>query len=141
MANKILKENEILERIAKVRERLGETDSEESLKELALWEAKTKKALIFLNLKGHEGIDAMIEKAKEEIKIRRESLHVKRPSSLSLEASAHYASEAAFTFATIDLWTWFLNLFLESEADLKDVLDSLDREETPEEDEYLGSLK
>ncbi len=141
MANKILEENEILLRIAKIREKLGDTDRTDNLKELEQWEAKAKKALIFLNLKGHEGIEMIINKAKEEILNRQESLKSKRPASLDPQEAIKYASDRAFDFLGIDMWTWFLNLFLESELDLKEVLDSIGLEENPIEEDYMGNQK
>lgn len=115
------KEPPILERIIAVRAKLAGTDRDDHLREVDVWEAKAKKALIFMSMKGHEGIDMLITKAREEIQLINIEL-TKEPTENDEWADAQFAQEALkrrALFAQRNLWHWFLGLFDEAAEDLK----------------------
>lgn len=120
--NEILKEPEILKHLADVRTKFAA--EEEGAERFELWEKQAKNALIMLSLNGHEGIEMIKNKAKEEIKERYLYLKTTRPTDLSQAGMTKYVTDHVFTFQTIDLWTWFLNLF----SDAKEVLEEIEHE-------------
>lgn len=120
--NKILKQPEILTRIAEVRKKFA--GSEEEAIKFKDWEDQAKKALLVLSMEGHEGIQIMIDKAREEIKQRNSIIKTIRPADFTPDGLAEYALANSFHFQVIDLYTWFISLF----ADAKDVLADIDRE-------------
>jgi hypothetical protein len=134
--NAHLPEEDIFKRINAVRKRLGSTDRTDNLEETKAWERRAKRDLILLNLKKHEGIQMILDKAKEEISIRNKALRTERPTDLSPNSVAKYATERAFHFQALDLWTWFLSLFLDAEQDLKDLEAALEYEEGVPDEEY-----
>lgn len=138
--NKVLTNPPELDRLYKLREKLANTDREDHLLELDGWERKIKKALIFLNLQGHEGIQQLIAKANEEIREIDEVLIGTRPLDLSGEGALKYTYEAARLHDRRELWSWFKNLFQEANADLKDADQFLiGQEDDPNEgDSYVG---
>lgn len=140
MAEKILTNPPELERLYKLREKLAGTDRDDHLAELDSWERKIKKALIFLNLQGHEGIQQLIEKADAEVKEIDEILVGTRPLDLSGEGALKYTYEAARLHDRRELWSWFKTLFGEAETDLKDAEQFLNGQEDDEAntDEYVG---
>ena len=137
--NRVLHEHPLLVRIQKVRERIAGSGREDQIQETIEWERRAKKALILMNAKGHEGFQIVLEFAKEQIKERNRSLKERRPEDMSPEGMHKYTTERAMDFLALDLWAWFLSLFMDAEIDLKDLENTLALEETPEDDEYRGA--
>lgn len=139
--NKILKDPEELERLNKIRAQLTGTDRDDHVGELDDWEQRIKQALIFLNLKGHEGIDMILARANDEIR------------AINLELIADVGegthTEAALIAESMNrrellyrrkLWTWFKELFTEAESEMDAARAFLaSQEEVPPEDPYVGS--
>ncbi len=119
----ILTTPNILKEINLVRSKLAGTDRTDHLAEVEQWERDAKKALIFLSMQGHEGIQMIVDKAKNEIQTCNKELISDRQRDRSDE---EYARSRQFLFDRIDLWTWFLNLFVESEEKLREIRASLD---------------
>lgn len=134
--NKVLKEPEILLRIAEARERMADDE----LPQFEIWERRAKKNLILLSLKGHEGIDMLMDKAREEIKYRHSVLKSVRPINMSPSGVQKYAQENAVHFMTIDMWTWFLQLFVESQAELDQILTELNITEEREAENEVENM-
>lgn len=80
----------------------------------------------------------ILDKAKEEIAYRNNSLKTRRPEDMSPEGMHKYTTDRALDFLALDMWLWFLNLFISAETDLKDLEATLSIEEEPTEDEYMG---
>lgn len=144
MANEILKAPKELERLYKLRARLSGTDRTDHLDEIDKWEKEIKKALIFLNLKGHEGIGMLIDKANDEIGQVDEILRSTRPTDLSPEGVTKYAYETARLFDRKELWEWFKTLFDGAETALKDAevfLDGQEEDEIEQKDGFVGNRR
>ena len=137
--NRVLHEHPLLLRIQKVRERLYGSDRTDHLEETIKWENRAKKALILMNAKGHEGFQILLEQAKKEIQERNRSLKERRPEDMSPDGMHKYTTERAMDFLALDLWAWFLSIFMDAETEIKDLENILASEEAPEEDEYRGS--
>lgn len=132
---KHLKQPALLDRLEDLREKLA--DGADANQILA-WENRAKKALITLSLKGHEGIDMLIEKAKEEISYRQQIIQTVRPRDFSPEGALKYANQQAIHFTAIDMWLWFIGLFTEAEEDLAEIEHQIlaaekEKENPPEE--------
>ncbi len=128
--NKYLPEEQILERIKALREKMARAGGDDSLAELDKWERKAKKALIFLSLQKHEGIQMVIERANEELKDISQRLLLERPD--GSESPEKYALERQFLFDREDLWRWFKSLFVDAETELKMIEEDLAAQETDE---------
>lgn len=140
MAEKILKNPPELDRLYRVRARLAGTDRDDHIEELNIWEGKIKKALIALNLKGHEGITMLIDRAKDEIREINDVLTSTRPVNLSAEGAQQYAYEAARLHDKKSMWEWFMEFFQEAETSISEAGVFLsDQEFVDEEDPYKGS--
>lgn len=123
----------ILTRIDSVRQKLAGTDRTDHLRELDLWEQRAKKDLITLSLRGHEGIDMIIQQAKESIAQCQAKLRTERPDP---KADVNkYFLDHQFLFQQIDLWGWFLGLFSEAQIDLDAIEIELAQQEEGEEDD------
>jgi len=132
-----------LKRLYQLRARLAGADQSD-IDEINKWETAIKKALIFLNLQKHEGVDMLIEKANSEIKTIEEILNETRPLDLSPDGALKYTYETARLHDKKALWVWFKDLFDEAETDLKDAeafLDGQDDEAKQDKDEYQGQEK
>ena len=136
---KILKQPAILDRIEELREKLSDGGDTTQILE---WEKRAKKSLILLSLKGHEGIEMIIEKAKDEIQYRQEIIKTIRPRDFSPEGAIKYAGEQALHFTAIDMWLWFIGLFTESEEDLASIeyeIAADEKEKTAPPEEMKGT--
>ncbi len=133
----ILTTPDILKEINLVRSKLAGTDRTDQVAEVEQWERDAKKALIFLSMQGHEGIQMVVGKARKEIESCNRELIGERQRDRS---DADYARSRQFLFDRIDLWTWFLNLFVESEEKLREIRANLDlqkeTDETRESEDY-----
>lgn len=138
-AEKILQEPEELERLMAIRQKLVGTDRDDHLSELDAVEKQIKKALIFLNLQGHEGIQQLLTKAREEIRDINRILMVQKP--VSMGVASQFAYETHLLHARREMWAWFMNLFTEAEDSIKNVRGFLDlqEEDEPAPQEYMGT--
>ncbi len=140
--SQILQTPKELDRLYKLRARLAGTDRDDHLEEINKWEKEIKKALIFLNLRGHEGIGMLIDRANEEIAQVDEILRSTRPVDLSPEGVTKYAYESARLFDRKELWEWFKTLFDGAESALKDAevfLDGQEDEGIEKDNSFVGS--
>lgn len=135
-----------LKRIAAVRKKLVDsgTDRDDHIKEVDEWTVRAKRALIILNLQGHEGIQMITARAKQEMTDILKVLKTKRPKDLSPDGSVAYSMEVKDMFNRLDLWEWFHNLFVEAEDEIRIITANLDEQEQTDEEgelhqtEYVG---
>lgn len=140
---KILKAPAELERLAALRKKLYGTDRDDHLDELDMWEKKIKKALIFLNLKEHEGIPDIIAKAKEEIHLINLKLLTEEGTvdTYNPEVLIHKSIERQRLIDLRTVWTWFLSLFGDATTALKEAEAFLQVQEADDitaDDENVG---
>ena len=146
MTEKTLKNPPQLERIYELRKKLYGTDRDDHVEELDLWERKTKKALIFLNLKEHEGIPDLLAKADEEIQLINAKLLAEEfgpniaPEDYRPEVLIHQSLARQRLIDLRTMWMWFKSLFEEAKTDLNEVEAFLEGQEDPgiEDDPYVG---
>jgi len=133
--NQHLKIPPVLERIALVRQRMQGTDRDDQLDEIDQWEARAKKSLILLSLQGHEGIDMIMEKAKDTIRECQKRLKEQRPRDMGEKSAVQYALDREFIFQQIDLWSWFLTIFIDAKEDVEIIQRELDVQDTTDDEE------
>lgn len=143
MKNRPEKENvlppepQILERIRNVRMKLEGTDREDHIRETQIWEERAKKALILINLQGHEGMKMVLERARQEIR------------QINWELVKEEEGEAIFAYdpnlliskqlkrddlvKMRRLWEWLMGLFGEAEADVKSITAEITIQENDDE--------
>jgi hypothetical protein len=136
--NRVLHEHPLLIRINKIRERLAGSDRTDHIQDTIEWERRAKRALIMMNARGHEGIQMIMEKAKEEIAYRNNSLATRRPEDMSPEGMHKYTTDRSLDFLALDMWLWFLNLFIDADQEMKDLEATIAIQEQPDPDEYMG---
>lgn len=127
--------------IAEIRKRLlaGNAD-EDQISEVGEWEARAKEALIFLNLKKHEGIGMILRRAFEELRDIDEVLRKQEVTDLSVEGAMKFASETAVLQERKKLWRWFIELFSVAESDLDAIRMEVERQ-LGDEDESAKNLE
>lgn len=142
MTEKILKNPAHLDRLYALRAGLAGTDRDDHLEEINEWERKIKRALIFLNLKEHEGIPDLLARANQEIKEINARL-------LSEELTEGEYSPEKLISASIErqrlydlrsVWMWFKSLFEDANNELKaaDAFLMTQEDDAKLEDEYVG---
>lgn len=139
---KVLKNPPELDRLYALRAKLYGTDRDDHLAELDMWEKKIKKALIFLNLKEHEGIPDLIAKANEEIHAINIKLLTETASedTYNPEALIHRSLERQRLLDLRSMWTWFKSLFEEAKTELSEAEAFLviQEDDGSEKDDYQG---
>lgn len=137
---KILKNPPELDRLYAIRQKLAGTDRDDHMAELDERERKIKRALIALNLKGHEGITMLLERANEEIKSINLKLLEERKTdgTFSPEALINDSLERQRLLDLRMVWQWFKGFFSEAEDEMKANREFLDEQEK-EEDETAWS--
>lgn len=139
---KVLKNPPELERLYALRAKLYGTDRDDHLAELDMWEKKIKKALIFLNLKQHEGIPDLIAKANEEIRLINLKLLTEtgEEETYNPEALIHRSLERQRLLDLRSMWTWFKTLFEEAKTELSEAEAFLTQQDDDgsEQDDYKG---
>lgn len=144
---KVLKNPPELQRLYDLRQRLSGTDRDDHLEELSSWERRIKKSLIFLNLKGHEGIDQLLARADEEIAQINEKLLAEQDYSVDIsnftpERLIAHSIERQRLYDLRTVWKWFKSLFEDAEEGLNEANAFLTNQETPDfEDEYVGKFQ
>lgn len=131
-----LKEQEppILKRIYAVRDALvrGNTDRDDHIAETFEWEKKAKKALIALNLKGHEGVKILLENAVRERAVIDDELKHSRPKSVSQADLMEYAIGNVLLIERKKMWDGFIDIFNVAEEDIT----ALETELLEQEEEF-----
>ena len=139
---KVLKNPPELDRLYALRAKLYGTDRDDHLAELDMWEKKIKKALIFLNLKEHEGIPDLIAKANEEIHAINIKLLTETTGedTYNPEALIHRSLERQRLLDLRSMWTWFKSLFEEAKTELSEAEAFLviQEDDGSEKDDYQG---
>lgn len=132
MADKILNDPEILVRIGKVRDRLLAGGGEEHVQEVERWEADAKRALIALNLAGHEGIQQLIAHAKEEIEDINLYLTTEPQDAKELADPAVFTAMRMRAWERRRMWEWFRDFFGNAKQDLETIETEVAMQDTDE---------
>lgn len=141
MTEKTLQNPPQLERLSALRAKLYGTDRDDHVAELDMWERKVKKALIFLNLKKHEGIPDILLKANEEIRAINAKLLEDRVqnNAYTPDMLINDSLERQRLLDLRSVWVWFKTLFEEAKTDLNEVDAFLQEQESEEiADDYVG---
>ncbi len=130
-------EPQILDRIRKVRMQLAGSDREDHVRETEQWEARAKKALIIMSAAGHEGIQIIMEKARQEIRQINWKLVEEREVGFEFttEMLINDSLEREDLLKMRKLWQWFLQIFGESQEDLNRITQELQVQESGEQED------
>ncbi len=128
-------EPEILVRIQKVRMKLAGSDRDDHVRETEQWEEQAKKALILLNLQGHEGIKMVLERARREIREINWKLTEERAVGGEFRSDwlINDSLEREDLIKMRRLWQWFLQLFGEAQENIQRITSELEVQESDDQ--------
>lgn len=116
--NKVLKQPEVFDHIAKARERFPEPADQDRING---WEKRVREAMIALSLKDNEGVLMLVEKLREKIADINRSFLSDEPHSLSDADCVAFARHVSQRHAERDAFAWMLSFFTDAQQALKEV--------------------
>lgn len=118
-----------LQKIADLRASLQGTDFPEQIKEVEELDKKARKGLAVLSLKNNVGVSILLEDAIRERDDIEDWLLDLKPTSLDPQYCVTFVGEVIERQHMRKLWTWFIDMFAESEKDMADVEEMIKSQE------------